>query len=117
MLILKIKWLSKFTKKIHLIPKNRQESGKCRACWNAATVNDVQVNGKAATMNVAACCGYLDAGTGKYGYDCIEIPNATKTGQIPSPSKVCGHNAGLATDDATIGKTVCSKLRYPNSGH
>ena len=72
-------------------------------------MNDVQVNGKAATMNVAACCGYLDAGTGKYGYDCIEIPNATKTGQIPSPSKVCGHNAGLATDDATTGKTVCSK--------
>ena len=72
---------------------------------------DVQVNGMAATANTKACCNYITAGTDKYGFDCIEIPgasNPTMNGKRV-PTKVCGHDAGLATADATMMKTVCSK--------
>ena len=88
----------------------RHEAGKCKACWNASVKEDVQVNGMAATANTKACCNYITAGTDKFGFDCIEIPGATKSnGGNRVPSKVCGHDAGLATADATTEKTLCSK--------
>jgi len=87
----------------------RQEAGKCKACWHANAATDVQVNGMAATANTKACCNYITDGTDKFGFDCIEIPGATKSnGGKRVPSKVCGHDAGLATADATVEKTVCN---------
>ena len=98
-----------------MIQNYRQESGKCRACWNAALATDVQVNAMGDKSQMTAkCCRYESAAVGdgkdKFGFDCIEIPGATKNGNEATPSRVCGSGGGLATAAAVGEKTICSKF-------
>ncbi len=57
------------------------------------------------------CCNYGTNGQNRQGYDCVQIPGAVKTTGIATPSRICGRNVGLGTDDTSVAamamKTVC----------
>jgi len=87
----------------------RRELGNCRICWYTDAATDVQI-AKTANTGVAdsKCCGYGTDGVKMTGPDCIQIPGAILTTNVPAIVSQCGHK-GLCTTAACVVGTVCSK--------
>ena len=107
----------------------RREAGNCRICYSADTPgSDFQISGKTNAgkngLKGEVCCAYEGVGndgkgpTDSYGYDCIIIPGAEKTGGDSINDSQCGGAGGLATGDgatAMAKKTVCCKFSLKNA--
>ncbi len=93
----------------------RRESGNCRICYSADSVNDIEIsldtNKASVVVAGSICCGYGPTGikiNNLGAYDCLMIVGAVKTTGGLTPQSQCGEGKGLVTAANGATKTLCS---------
>ena len=95
----------------------RREKGNSKICYSTSTITDFEISGKtmpASGYTGTGCCGFgVDGKKSTSGYDCVMIPDASKTdGTILKARAFCGP-IGLVTMKGTTAATVCCKFILP----